>query len=358
MPTFESLSLPLLFALFAICAGVVWLAGTRLAGYAGAIADRTGISGALVGVTLLGLITSLPEMATAGTAAIRNNADLAVNNLLGGIAFQVVVIAAADLALRRQALTSTLESPAIMLQAVLSIVMLSLALAATIVGDTAVGGLGIWSWLLVAAYICGIFLLKQAGDEQSWRPAAGASAESGDPVAPALGEDPERQDHSALLLGVLIVAAALAILVAGYLLTRAAEEIAVKTGIGSAMIGVVLLAFATSLPELSSAIGAVRIRKTGLAMGDVFGGNIADVSLIAFADAFYAGPPVLNSVSRSSSLAALLGIVLTAIYLAGMLRRHRSQVVRLGSDSIAVLIVYAIGLVLLWNVSRGVAGSM
>ena len=356
MPTYESLSLPLLFGLFAICAGVVWFAGTRLAGYAGEIADRTGISGALVGVTLLGLITSLPEIATAGTAAIRNNADLAVNNLLGGIAFQVVVIAAADLALRRQALTSTLESPAIMLQAVLSIVMLSLALAATIVGDTAIAGLGIWSWLLVAAYVCGIYLLKQAGDEQSWRPAAAPAKGKGRIPAPH-GGDAQRPDHTPLFLAILTLAAALAILVAGYVLTRAAEEIAVKTGIGSAMVGIVLLAFATSLPELSSAIGAVRIRKTGLALGDVFGGNIADVSLIAFADAFYAGPPVLNSVSRSSGLAALLGIVLTAIYLAGMLRRQRGQVARLGTDSIAVLVTYAIGLVLLWNVSGGAAAG-
>ena len=61
MPSFECLSLPLLFALFAACAAVVWFAGTRLAHYAGAIAEKTGISGALIGVTLLGLITSLPE---------------------------------------------------------------------------------------------------------------------------------------------------------------------------------------------------------------------------------------------------------------------------------------------------------
>jgi cation:H+ antiporter len=344
---FEGLPLAALFAIFAAGASVVWWAGTRLAGYAVAIATRTGINGAVIGVILLGIVTSLPEVATAGTAALGGNADLAVNNLLGGVAFQIVVIAAADMALRRHAITSTLPTPAVMLQAVLCIVILTVALAGTMVGDTPVVGIGLWSGGLVLIYLGGMVLLHRADSDRGWRPLSGrlTSLEGAEKM------DRKARERSGLTLGLLTFVAALVILAAGFTLTRTAEAIAEQTGVGSQMIGLVLLASATSLPELSSAIAAVRLRQPGMAMGDVFGGNIADVALIALVDALYGGPPVLNSADKFSTLAALLGILLTAIYLAGMLRRQEQQAGRLGYDSIAVVAVYAAGLALLWSIS-------
>lgn len=342
-------SLPLwaLLAVFALGAAVVWVAGTRLAGYAVTVAERTGISGAVVGVVLLGLITSLPEVATAGTAALTGNPDLAVNNLLGGVAFQIVVIAAADMALRDRPITSTLPNPAVMLQAVLCIAILAVALAGTIAGDTALFGIGIWSGALVLIYVAGMALLHRAGGDRTWVPPAGRFSMPRKETT----QEVEVEESSNLRLALLTLGAALVILASGSVLTFTAEAIAEETGIGSQMIGLVLLAFATSLPELSSAIGAVRLRQPGMAMGDVFGGNIADVALIALVDAFYRGPPVLNSVDAFSSLAALLAILLTAIYLAGMLRRQTHQAGRLGYDSLAVLLVYCAGLALLWTVA-------
>lgn len=336
-----------LFAAFALGAVVVWGAGTRLAGYAVTIADRTGISGAIVGVILLGLITSLPEAATAVTAAVRDNADLAVNNLLGGVAFQIVVIAAADFALRRRAITASLLDPVVMLQAVLCVTMLAVALAGTIAGDTALFGVGLWSGGLVLIYIGGMLLLQRAGKDRAWvaRPRDASKRRKEDT------EDGAATERSNLVLGLMTLGAALVILAAGSILTLLAEAVADETGVRSGMIGLVLLAFATSMPELSSAIGAVRLRQPGMAVGDVFGGNLADVALIALVDAVYGGPPVLNSVDALSSLAALLGILLTAIYLAGMLRRQPEQAGRLGYDSLAVLVVYTAGLALLWNVA-------
>jgi cation:H+ antiporter len=336
-----------LLGLFASGAAIVWVAGSRLAACATAISARTGISGAVIGVILLGLVTSLPEVATAGTAALGGNADLAVNNLLGGVAFQILVIAAADMALRRRAITSTLPDPAVMLQAVLCIVILTVALAGTIYGDTAIFGIGLWSGGLVVIYVAGMVLLHRAGGDRAWVPPPGRLRRDAADAGAASG----MEEASNLRLAVLTLGAAAVILAAGALLTLTAEAIAVTTGIGAQMIGLVLLAFATSLPELSSAIGAVRLRQPGMAMGDVFGGNIADVALIALVDAVYGGPPVLNSVDAFSSLAALLGIVLTAIYLVGMLRRRERQAGRLGFDSIAVVAVYAGGLVLLWTVA-------
>ena len=108
--------------------------------------------------------------------------------------------------------------------------------------------------------------------------------------------------------------------------------------------GLTLLAFATSLPELSTAIAAVRIRRVELAIGDILGGNMFDVTLILLIDILAAGPLVLNQVDRSAMVAALLGILLTMLVLIGLLERRNKAMLRMGYDSIAVLVAYSAGL--------------
>ena len=82
---------------YALSAGVIWWAGTRLERYADAISERTGLGRAFTGMLLLATATSLPEVATTVTAVVFvNNPILAVYNLLGGVALQTAVLVAAD----------------------------------------------------------------------------------------------------------------------------------------------------------------------------------------------------------------------------------------------------------------------
>lgn len=67
---------------------MVWFAGSRLAGYPKVLSER-GVGQALIGSVLLGGVASLPEFATAVSAAATGNAKLAVNTLLGGIGISV-----------------------------------------------------------------------------------------------------------------------------------------------------------------------------------------------------------------------------------------------------------------------------
>jgi cation:H+ antiporter len=130
-------------AVFAVAAALVWVAGTRLAGYADQVARISGIGQAVVGAVLMAGVTSLPEFATVVTASLGGSADLAVNNMLGGISLQVVVLAIGDAALRRSALFATLPSPAVMLQAALGIGLLAVVAAGIVVSDRAVLGVGL-----------------------------------------------------------------------------------------------------------------------------------------------------------------------------------------------------------------------
>lgn len=337
MLDFETLSLPVLGAVFLGAAICVWFSGTRLSGYASVISDRTGIGRAAVGVVLLGFVTSLPEVATSVTASVGGDARLAVNNLLGGVAFQVVVLAIADAAIGSSALTSLIPQPKVMILAVICVMMLSAAVIGTVVGDTPIGPVGVVPLLIAFIYVFGIWMTRGERGALGWVPAEPRS----DPA-----ETPPR-DMSNGKLAFFTCAAALLILAAGFLLTRSAEGIAARTGVDTAMVGLTGLAIATSLPEISTTIAAVRLRQTELAIGDVLGGNMFDTLLILLVDVVYVGAPVLGEVDPSSATAALLGVLMTCVFLIGMIERKDRTIFRMGYDSLAVLVTYFVGMALI-----------
>ncbi len=122
---FEQWSLWLLAGVFAASAAVVWAAGSRLAGYVDSISGRTGMGQGFAGMVLLGGITSLPEVAVTATASYGGDAALAVNNLLGGLAMQVAILAVADATIGRDALTSVVAKPGVLLQGALDVLALA-----------------------------------------------------------------------------------------------------------------------------------------------------------------------------------------------------------------------------------------
>lgn len=336
-------------AVYCAAAAAVWVAGTRASHYADAISQRTGIGGAIIGMVLLGGMTSLPEIGTSATAALSGNAGMAVSNLLGGVAFQVVVLAIVDVVIGRDALTTRIANTSILLQAMACVLLLAMAAAATIIGDFSILGVGAWTTGMVIAYLACILFVRDQEREADWLP-QGIDAS----LYPAEGEPEKRSAAERGLDKALVLKTAAVgsvILIAGYALTRSAEAIAGQTGLSDELAGLTLLAVATSLPELSTAISAVRIGRNALALGDVFGGNLFDLVLIFLVDALYAGPPVLDEVGPFATFAALLGIVLTVVYLIGMIERRNRTILRMGYDSLLVLLCYLGGVVLLFSLA-------
>ena len=113
----------------------------------------------------------------------------------------------------------------------------------------------------------------------------------------------------------LLLAAGL-ILFASNFLAKSADIIALRTGLGRSFIGVVLLATATSLPELGTGVSAITIvGEPDLAVGDAFGSNLFNLFIIGLLDLFWrnTGVPILNSVSLTSVLVGILGILIISI---------------------------------------------
>lgn len=345
MPEIAGLPLWVNALLFAAAAGVVWVAGTFIARYADAISKATGIGHAAIGILLLGGITSLPEAAVTVTASHSGNAALAVNNLLGGIAMQVAILALADVAIGRSALTAVVPNPIVLLQGALNILLLSIVAAGITVGDRSLFGIGLWLWLLLVIYLFGVRILAKSEGNVPWRPVPEPQSKRQEQESTA---EEEQQGLSATLI-VKTAASALAIVVAGYVLAKTGEAIAEQTGLGSSFVGAVLVAISTSLPEVSTVLSAVRLGNFTMAISDILGTNLFDVALLFGVDAVGSGEPVLNQVGRFSAFAALIGIVVTTFFTIGLIERRDRTFLRMGFDSVAVLVAYLSGLIVLYS---------
>jgi cation:H+ antiporter len=164
-------------------------------------------------------------------------------------------------------------------------------------------------------------------------------------------EDPKpHKTHSTKTVASIFAAAAGVTLVAGVLIEMAGDELAGRAGLSGPVFGATILAAATALPELSTGLAAVRQGDIQLAMSDIFGGNAVLPALFIFADLF-AGKPALPSAASTDVWMAGLGVVLTGIYIVGVIVRPERTRWRIGPDSIAVLIVYALGIAGLFLVS-------
>ena len=162
--------------------------------------------------------------------------------------------------------------------------------------------------------------------------------------------DTLKQKSLGALVARMIVVAAL-IVIAGYALSRSAEAIINQTGLNANLVGLVLLGAATSLPELATAVSAVRMQRFDMAMADVFGTNLFDLGLLVAADALYPKGPILRQTGQMEIVASLLCLLLTAVYAIGLLERRDRAFFRLGADSIAVLALYVGGLIVLYFIS-------
>lgn len=332
--------------IFAAAAAVVYIAGSRLAAYADAIAERTRFSRIVLGMVLLGVATSLPEIATTATAASIGNSALVSGNLFGGVSLQVAVLAIVDLAAVRGALTYFTPQPVLLFQGVMLVLLLGVALAGAAAGDPlALFGIGATPILVAAGYIATVRLSHSGSSLPPWRAtnAPEQSVVSGDDVTQTMSGVSDARLYS------YAGGSAAVIFAAGWALALTGDALAEQTGLGASFVGVALVAASTSLPELSTALGAVRHGNHQMAVSNILGTNCLEVALFLPADIIYRGGPLLAELDRSATFAAASGIVITAIFLVGLLERRNRTVLGMGVDSLAVLVVYGTSLVTMYT---------
>lgn len=319
-------------------AAVIAVAGTRLTRVADRLADRTGLGEAFTGAVMLGAATSLPGVTASVTAAVDGLPSLSLANAIGGIAAQTTFLAVADLAYRKVNLEHAAASVPNMMQASLLVVLLAIMLCAMIAPAFSLAGLHPVSLVLVLVYVGGMRMVYQAPDDPMWRPRITPQTRVDVPAEPKGGGTTLRRLWIQFALAVVVV------VIAGWLITRTAEVLTVRTGLTETLVGGLFIAVATSLPELVTSIGAVRRGALTLAVGGVIGGNAFDSLFAAVADVAYREGSLYHAATEREAWLVALTIVMTGVLLLGLLRRERVGIAGIGFESFSVMVIYALGL--------------
>jgi cation:H+ antiporter len=345
---------PVLLALFAAAAAATWAAGVYLSRSTDALDDRLDLGEAVGGVVFLAVAGSLPEAAITVSAALAGDLGLASGNLIGGIATQTLVLVLCDAVIKGdRPLTFMVGSLIPVLEAFLVIIVVTVTVAGGLLPpSSSIGPVSPASIAIVVLWIAGVLVLNRVRKDLRWRVVAPESHP---------GRPHRRMRHPAvhrpyegrsLATVIAVFAAASAVtLVAGVVLANAGGELASRAGMNGVVFGATILAAVTALPEISSGIAATRLGDYQLAIGDIFGGNAFQVCLFLVAD-LLARKPVLPSQGNANSWIGEMGLILTAVYGAGIITRPPRRFARLGPDSIAVLVLYAVGIVGLFSVRQ------
>lgn len=200
-------------------------------------------------------------------------------------------------------------------------------------------------------YLLFVQLTRRYEGSVPWAPWRGPRMHPG-ASKPTSAASKEMERHAQTSIGVLFLKTTLAssaILVAGFILASTGNALAEQTGLGASFVGRVLGGMSTSLPELSTALSAVRIRRYEMAFADAFGTNLFAIMLLFFADVVSPKQPFLNQAGRFSVFAILLGIAVTAVYLAGLILRRNYSILGMRLDSFIILLLYAGGSIVLFH---------
>ncbi len=332
----SSLSLPLLALVFLVAAGAVWWAGIRLSETTDVLDRRFGWGDALGGLVLLTIATNLPEIAIVGSAAIGGSVALASGNLLGGIAIQTVVLVLLDVAgAGRAPLTSRTTTLVPAIEATIVIMGMTLLLLGSQVESVTVLRVEPIAALILLIWIGGLLLVRRATTGLAWRLDDQDQSEESD-------EGQATSDRSTGKAVAIFAGAAVLTLVGGVVLERSSDAIAADLGVGSALFGATVLAAATAIPEISTGLQSVKQGDHQLAISDVFGGN-AFLPTLFLLMALLSGKAVVSRMTSTDLYLAALGIILTCVYLVGLVFRSRHTVLRMGYDSLLVLLLYVVG---------------
>ncbi|HAI29169.1 MULTISPECIES: sodium:calcium antiporter [unclassified Thalassospira] len=328
-------SLGMIVLTFAVCTLIIGFAGTRLAGVAVKLAERTGMGQIIAGALFVGMSTSLPGSVLSVTTAWQGHTDLAIGNALGGIAAQTTFLAIADLFYRKGNLEHAAASATGLAQTTLLVSMLSVPVLAYAGPDWTFLHIHPASILLFIIYGFGLSLLSEIRDEPMWHPKKTDLTE----------EDAKQDGHdshpeTSARLWAEFLAFALLTAVAGHIIGQAGLAIVAKTGISETAVGTFLTAISTSFPEFVSAIAAVRIGAVNLAVGDIIGGNAFDVLFLAASDIAYREGSIYAAFSNQHLFTIALVILMSGVLLLGMLNRERRGMGNIGWESVAMLALY------------------
>lgn len=321
------------------CALAIGYAGARLTRLADAIGEKTGMSGSWVGLLLLAAVTSLPELATGISAVtVAHAPNIAVGDVLGSTVFNLALLVMLDVLHRPDTIYSR-ASTGHVLSAGFGVILLGVVGASVLLEREHVlprlGTVGGYTPLLVVLYL--LALRSVFSYERREAPTGQAT------------QEPRYAGLSLRKASLQFAIFAGIVTVAGVWLPIAGSRIADEMGWTRTFVGTLLVAGATSLPEVVVTLAALRLRALDMAIAGLLGSNLFDLLIIAVDDGFYTKGSILADVSPVHAVTAFSAAMMSGAVIVGLVYRPRQRVLRTMSIvSAALLAVYLINVYVLF----------
>jgi cation:H+ antiporter len=300
---------------FIVCVLIIFFMGRRVARYGDIIAYKTGLGGVWIGLVLIALVTSLPELFNGVSAVVIVGVpDLTIGNVFGANSYNLLNLALLDLAYRKGFILRY-ASINHRLTAWFSIGMMAVAALAIFISlKFSIPGLGWVGWytpVLLILYLLSVRFIFLAEQRQARK----------------LEKQVEKLEYAEMRnrnIYLHFTISAVCIVGAGIWLAMLGDELSVATGLGASFIGSLLIGFSTTLPEITVSFSALRIGAIDLAVSNMIGSNLFNITIIVIDDLLYLKGPILSNIAPGNLYAAVMVVIMTFVFIAGFYFKPRS----------------------------------
>ena len=317
---------------FIFCILIIFFSGRKVAKYGDIIAEKTGLGGVWIGLVVLAMLTSLPELFT-GVSAIRlvDAPDLTIGDLLGANMFNMFNLALLDIVHRNSSLLAVVGRTH-RLTGVFSLLLVLLVAISILISNRfyamGIGWIGWYTPLIILLYFVFIRIISLSERRQSSLQEVGLELPYG--------------EKSAGRVYIYFIISAAFIIGAGVWLAFIGDEIAQVYGWGQSFVGSLFLAFTTTLPEITVSFAAMRIGANDMAVANMIGSNLFNMTIIPVDDLLFLKGPVLAAVSESHLVTAFTVMLMTMIFIAGLSFKPR-RFLRLSWWNSSLILLFFLG---------------
>jgi cation:H+ antiporter len=222
------------------------------------VAKRLRVPSLIIGMTIVAMGTSLPECAVSISAALAGNTGVAVGNAVGSNLFNLMVVCGICAILCPMSVTKETLTREFPFSVIVALLLLVFGWEGMSLGH--LDGV----MLLVVFFLFLVWMVRSAQRER----------------AKSRGQEEEYRVRPVWQCIVFIAGGAVAIAIGGQLVVDSASKIATHFGMSQNLIGLTIVAFGTSLPELVTSVVAARRHEVDMALGNVIGSNIFNILFV------------------------------------------------------------------------------
>ena len=241
---------------------------------AASIAKKLGIPQLVIGLTIVAMGTSLPEAAVSITAALDNNAGITIGNIVGSNILNILIILGITAVITNVSIQKSTFYYEIPFMLIITVILMIF---------------GIIFWILFLLYLGYLYIMSKKGTEQ---------------------EEENVKDIPVWKCLLFMVLGGVMVVMGSDFAVSGATEIARFFGMSERFIGLTIVAFGTSLPELVTSVTAARKGNAGIAIGNIVGSNIFNILFVIGTAALICSVPFERKFIIDTIIAVLSGVLL------------------------------------------------